>query len=662
MADGCQADNPDLVKHLSTADAAARHGHPPGRASATRQLNYLGKSYGTFLGSDVRRPLPAARRPRRPRRRRAARPDQRRARARARPAASRSRRRPTSTTASPRRLPARLHAPRPRCRASTTSSGRSTASPCPTGDPSAPLLTEGVGLASASASRALRPGLVGRPHRRAAGGQGRQRRRASCSLRRRLRRPTAGRGLRRQHHGVDLPPSTASTAPTAPTSPPTETYAKDFSEKAPTWGATLAWGALPVRRVAGRRPLGGPHTISAAGSDPDRRRRHDARPRDDLRVVQAAARPARQRRARVLRRRRPHRLRSQQRPASTAPSTPTTCRGACPRTDSRAERGPAPRGPPGRADGVCRPAARLPAALPERRRVRPGGCVAVRGSERRSLPSPSSPSSQPSSSPSGASAARLPPPQPRGPVTSSGPRDPRARRASTPSPSSPARQDYPAALADFYTQKLDWSPCADNAKHRCATMEVPVDYAKPKRRPLHPRAAQGAGHRSRPSASAPSSSTPAVPEAPVCEYAQYASFVFSPAVRAAYDVVGFDPRGIGASSPVRCLSNSDMDLLFSADPTPDSPAERSTLLADVDGVTKRLRRAWRGSGDAPQHDRGRARHGRHAGAPRRPQAQLLRRLLRHVPRRHLRRHLPEEGRPDGARLCHVAEPDRRSRR
>ena len=38
---------------------------------------------------------------------------------------------------------------------------------------------------------------------------------------------------------------------------------------------------------------------------------------------------------------------------------------------------------------------------------------------------------------------------------------------------------------------------------------------------------------------------------------------------------------------MRCLSNSDMDLLFSADPTPDSAAERSTLLADVDGVTKR---------------------------------------------------------------------------
>ena len=38
---------------------------------------------------------------------------------------------------------------------------------------------------------------------------------------------------------------------------------------------------------------------------------------------------------------------------------------------------------------------------------------------------------------------------------------------------------------------------------------------------------------------------------------------------------------------MRCLANSDMDLLFSADPTPDSAAEHKTLLADVDGVTSR---------------------------------------------------------------------------
>src|SRR6478735_1902289 len=172
--------------------------------------------------------------------------------------------------------------------------------------------------------------------------------------------------------------------------------------------------------------------------------------------------------------------------------------------------------------------------------------------------------------------------QPRVPMTSSGAVTPSPSNG-TPAPSSTAGQGYPAALADFYTQKLDWSPCADNAKHRCATMVVPVDYAKPTgdRFTLALRKAPATDPGKR------IGSLVINPGGPGVEYAQYASFVFSPAVRAAYDIVGFDPRGIGASSPVQCLSNSDMDLLFSADPTPDSAAERSTLLADVDGVTKR---------------------------------------------------------------------------
>jgi pimeloyl-ACP methyl ester carboxylesterase len=177
-------------------------------------------------------------------------------------------------------------------------------------------------------------------------------------------------------------------------------------------------------------------------------------------------------------------------------------------------------------------------------------------------------------------------PQPRTPVTSSGPTAPGGPTAGTPTPGSPAAQGYPAALADFYTQKLDWTPCPDNAKHRCATMEVPVDYAKPTgdRFTLALRKAPATDPSKRVGSLV---INPGGPGGSGVEYAQYASFVFSPAVRAAYDVVGFDPRGIGASSPVRCLTNSDMDLLFSADPTPDSAAERSTLLADVDGVTKR---------------------------------------------------------------------------
>lgn len=157
--------------------------------------------------------------------------------------------------------------------------------------------------------------------------------------------------------------------------------------------------------------------------------------------------------------------------------------------------------------------------------------------------------------------------------------------SSSSSPGGSSTPDYPAALRAFYTQRLSWSPCSDNPKHQCATMQVPVDYSQPggERFSLALRKVPATDPAKRLGSLV---INPGGPGGSGVEYAQYASFVFSPAVRAAYDIVGFDPRGIGASSPVRCLTNADMDLLFSDDPTPDSPAERSKLLADADGVTK----------------------------------------------------------------------------
>src|SRR5438309_2159989 len=52
-------------------------------------------------------------------------------------------------------------------------------------------------------------------------------------------------------------------------------------------------------------------------------------------------------------------------------------------------------------------------------------------------------------------------------------------------------------------------------------------------------------------------------------YAQDPSVV-TKNVAARYDLVGFDPRGVGQSDPIRCLSNDTaaMDEFVSADPTP----------------------------------------------------------------------------------------------
>jgi pimeloyl-ACP methyl ester carboxylesterase len=146
--------------------------------------------------------------------------------------------------------------------------------------------------------------------------------------------------------------------------------------------------------------------------------------------------------------------------------------------------------------------------------------------------------------------------------------------------------DHDAALDAFYTQPLSWSACDGQSSDLCGTAEVPVDYARPTGDRF------GLALRKVP-ASDPAKRlgtlfiNPGGPGGSGLEYAQYAQFVFSDDIRAHYDIVGFDPRGIGESDPVGCLTDSDMDLLFADDPTPDTAAERAKLLADADAVTAR---------------------------------------------------------------------------
>ncbi|WP_250006098.1 alpha/beta hydrolase [Actinoplanes sp. M2I2] len=46
-----------------------------------------------------------------------------------------------------------------------------------------------------------------------------------------------------------------------------------------------------------------------------------------------------------------------------------------------------------------------------------------------------------------------------------------------------------------------------------------------------------------------------------------------------FDIIGFDPRGVGRSDPVKCISPTDQDQSFSAPPDPTSQAEFDKLVA-----------------------------------------------------------------------------------
>ena len=126
----------------------------------------------------------------------------------------------------------------------------------------------------------------------------------------------------------------------------------------------------------------------------------------------------------------------------------------------------------------------------------------------------------------------------------------------------------PNGLERFYAQKLTWGRC--DGEFQCAKLTVPLDYADPTGTTI-----TLALLRLRASGARLGSLVinPGGPGGSGVAYARAARAVISDNVRKRYDVVGFDPRGVGKSSPVECLTNKQLDELIAADPTPDDPAE-----------------------------------------------------------------------------------------
>ena len=124
------------------------------------------------------------------------------------------------------------------------------------------------------------------------------------------------------------------------------------------------------------------------------------------------------------------------------------------------------------------------------------------------------------------------------------------------------------ALAAFYGQRPDWQRC--RKRFFCATVRVPLDYRRPDGDAIDLALLMvPAGGRRIGSLVV----NPGGPGAPGTDYAAAADQVFGRALREHFDIVGFDPRGVGDSRPVDCLSDDELTAYIAADPDPDTPAE-----------------------------------------------------------------------------------------
>lgn len=134
-----------------------------------------------------------------------------------------------------------------------------------------------------------------------------------------------------------------------------------------------------------------------------------------------------------------------------------------------------------------------------------------------------------------------------------------------------------AALAKFYSQKLDWTDCG-NVK--CAPLTVPVDYANPGGQTIQITVDKVEASGTRKGSLVVN---PGGPGGSGYDYAAAADYIVSNAVRKNYDIVGFDPRGVQRSEPITCVDDAGLDAYLGADPTPDDKAEENAAKQTASG-------------------------------------------------------------------------------
>ncbi|MFH0519770.1 alpha/beta hydrolase [Streptomyces sp. M41] len=134
-------------------------------------------------------------------------------------------------------------------------------------------------------------------------------------------------------------------------------------------------------------------------------------------------------------------------------------------------------------------------------------------------------------------------------------------------------------------QKLDWGRCKGTADSpepggawQCATLKAPLDWTKPESRTIDLaliRAEATGGDRIGSllfNFGGPGGSG-------VSTLPWYASSTAELGKR--YDLVSWDPRGVGASQGVRCRSDQQIEAAESVDSTPDTPAEERAYFRDA---------------------------------------------------------------------------------
>ncbi|SNS64134.1 alpha/beta hydrolase fold [Micrococcales bacterium KH10] len=127
------------------------------------------------------------------------------------------------------------------------------------------------------------------------------------------------------------------------------------------------------------------------------------------------------------------------------------------------------------------------------------------------------------------------------------------------------RSRIPQGFRKFYRQDIVWSTC--DTTYECATVRAPLDWSDPKGDSI------GIGLQRLPATSVKQGSlliNPGGPGVSGTDFVSYAEILISEQVRESYDLVGFDPRGTGRTSPIRCYPDAEWDNFITNGPSATS--------------------------------------------------------------------------------------------
>ena len=144
--------------------------------------------------------------------------------------------------------------------------------------------------------------------------------------------------------------------------------------------------------------------------------------------------------------------------------------------------------------------------------------------------------------------------------------------------------DVPKGLEKFYGQKVNWAPCKDKPQMQCANVGVPLDYKKPGGKAITVAMAKLPAKGGKPIGSL--FVNPGGPGESGIDLVSRADKSFSKDVIDKYDIIGFDPRGVGSSTPVDCIDNRELGKILDSDIDTSTEAGRKARKAEARQIAK----------------------------------------------------------------------------